>query len=81
MKWYQALGLAAALASDAGYAHGERPMDMATYRTNARLNIRPRRSRWSGVAPEPSNPLNDRSTMIKIMEYMVMDLWVKFMQI
>jgi glycosyltransferase involved in cell wall biosynthesis len=23
-----------------------------------------------GVAPEPSNPLNDRSTMIKIMEYM-----------
>lgn len=24
-----------------------------------------------GVAPEPSNPLNDRSTMIKVMEYMV----------
>jgi glycosyltransferase involved in cell wall biosynthesis len=26
-----------------------------------------------GVAPEPSNPLNDRSTMIKIMEYMAME--------
>jgi glycosyltransferase involved in cell wall biosynthesis len=25
-----------------------------------------------GVAPEPSNPLNDRSTMVKIMEYMAM---------
>jgi glycosyltransferase involved in cell wall biosynthesis len=24
------------------------------------------------VAPEPSNPLNDRSTVIKIMEYMAM---------